>query len=102
MDTNKRIREMMDEREWSDYKLAQYAGLSQSTISNLFSRSNEPTISTLRYICDAFGVTLAQFFSEGPAVELTEKQYDMVCKWSRLDDRQQMMVLELINSYLGK
>ncbi|MCB6477564.1 helix-turn-helix domain-containing protein [Emergencia timonensis] len=90
MDTNKRIREMMDERGWSDYKLAQYAGLSQSTISNLFSRSNEPTISTLRYICDAFGVTLAQFFSEGPAVELTEKQYDMVCKWSRLDDRQQM------------
>ena len=39
MDTKKRIRELMDERQWSEYRLAISSGLSQSTIANIFNRN---------------------------------------------------------------
>ena len=40
------------------------SGLTQSTLNNLYSRNTEPKISTLRLICNAFGITLAEFFKE--------------------------------------
>ncbi|MDE7159135.1 MAG: helix-turn-helix transcriptional regulator, partial [Clostridiales bacterium] len=39
----------------------------QSKLNNLYSRNAEPKISTLRAICDAFGITLAEFFADEPA-----------------------------------
>lgn len=46
------------------YKLAKLSGVSQSTLSNMFSRNNDPSISTLEDICRAFGITLSQFFAD--------------------------------------
>ena len=63
-----RIRQLMDERGWTIYRLAQESKLSQTTISNIFKRNNQPSLPTVNAICDACGITLAQFFSEdGPA-----------------------------------
>ena len=52
------------ERGWSINNLAMEAMLTQSTVNNLYTRGTEPKISTLRAICGAFGITLAEFFSE--------------------------------------
>ena len=38
--------------------------LSQTTISNIFKRNNQPSPPTVNAICDACGITLAQFFTE--------------------------------------
>ncbi len=38
--------------------------LTQSTINNLYTRHTEPKISTLRAICNAFGISLSEFFNE--------------------------------------
>ena len=46
------------------YRLAQESGLSQTTISNIFKRNNQPSLPTVNAICDACGITLAQFFTE--------------------------------------
>lgn len=62
MDVHERIRGLMEERGWSEYRLAQKAGLSQSAISNLFRRHTLPSIPTLEAICNGFGLTLSQFF----------------------------------------
>ena len=59
-----RIRQLMAEREWTIYRLAQESGLSQTTISNIFKRNNQPSLPTVNAICDACGITLAQFFTE--------------------------------------
>lgn len=64
MDVIKRIDDLMREREWSDYKLASESGLSSSTIANIHRRNTVPSIPTLEAICSAFGITLAQFFSD--------------------------------------
>lgn len=59
-----RIRQLMNERGWTIYRLAQESGLSQTTISNIFKRNNQPSLPTVNAICDACGITLAQFFTE--------------------------------------
>ena len=64
MDVIKKIDDLMKERHWSDYKLAIESGLSSSTIANIHRRNTVPSISTLEAICSAFGITLAQFFSD--------------------------------------
>jgi transcriptional regulator with XRE-family HTH domain len=59
-----KIDEMRRARGWSINYLAMEAMLTQSTLNNLYARQAEPKISTLRAICGAFNITLAQFFEE--------------------------------------
>ena len=74
LDALERIRSLMDERKWSEYRLAKAAKLPQSTISTLFSRNNLPSLPTLEAICGGLGITMSQFFAEGELVELTPEQ----------------------------
>ena len=98
MDTQKRIRELMEERNWTDYRLAKEANLSHSTVTNMFNRNNAPTLPTLEAVCRAFGITLAQFFAEGEEVQLTDEQQKLFSKWSTLTDRQKQILLELMDA----
>lgn len=96
MDAKQRIRELMAQRQWSEYRLAIAPGLSQSTIANIFSRNTTPSIATLESICSAFGITLAQFFSDGEMVELTPEQREMFSAWSSLSTHQKEALSHLI------
>ena len=49
---------------WSMYELAENAGIPQSTLSNMFLRKTLPSISTLNKICDAFKISMAEFFMD--------------------------------------
>ena len=91
--------ELMEERGWTDYRLAKEANLSHSTITNVFKRNNAPTLPTLEVICRAFGITLAQFFAEGgEAVEITDEQRELFAKWSTLTEKQKALLLEFIGT----
>ena len=97
MDAKARIRQLMDEREWSEYMLAIEAGLSQSTVANIFNRNTTPSIPTIEAICDAFGLTLAQFFSEGNLTMLTSEQQVIFQHWSSLNPQQKAVLAQLID-----
>ena len=71
MDTHERLRQLLNERGWSEYKLAKRCGLSESTVANIFRRNTVPSIATLETICSGFGITMSQFFAEGDMVEIT-------------------------------
>ena len=96
MDAKARIRELMAERKWSEYRLAIASGLSQSTVANIFNRNTTPSIATLESICAGFGITLAQFFAEGDMVELTGEQKEMFAAWSSLSKDQKDVLRQLI------
>lgn len=98
MDVNGRIRELLNERNWTEYKLAKESGLSQSTISNIFKRNTVPSISTLELICKGFGISLSQFFSEGNMVELSEEQRDFFINWASLTMREKTIISELVEA----
>ena len=96
MDAKARIKELMEERGWSEYRLAIASGLSQSTVANIFNRNTTPSVATLERICNGFGITLAQFFAEGDMVELTEEQKEMFAARSALTREQKDMLAQLI------
>ena len=96
MDARMRIRNLMDERGWSEYRLAIASGLSQSTVANIFNRNTMPSVATLEAICQGFGISLAQFFAEGNMVELSEEQRVMFSEWSALTAEQKNVLRELI------
>ena len=98
MDAQKRIRQLMEERNWTDYRLAKESDLSHSTVTNMFNRNNAPTLPTLEAVCKAFGTTLAQFFTEGSTLELTEEQRILFTKWSTLKEKQKRVLLVLIDT----
>ena len=96
MDAKQRIRELMQERQWSGYRLAIASGLSQSTVANIFNRNTTPSVATLEAICCGFGITLAQFLAQGNMVELTDEQHAMFQDWSSLTKSQKEALAHLI------
>lgn len=96
MKVTERIEQLMKQRGWSVYRLGKESGLSQSTLAHVFRKDSEPTISTLEIICNAFGITLSQFFAEGDFVSLTGEQRDILDKWATLTDEQKQLVLSMI------
>ncbi len=103
MDILQRLRDLMVERGWSEYRLTKEAGISQSTISNVFKRNTAPTLPTLEALCHAFGITMAQLFSEdGDPVVLTNRQRRILAQWSTLTEVQQESLLDLIRKVSRK
>lgn len=100
MDVIERIDILMKERGWTDYKLAVESGLSSSTIANIHRRHTVPSIPTLEAICDAFGITLSQFFNEDDSsVQLNEEQQEFFHTWLSLTDTQKNIVATLIKEF---
>lgn len=98
MDAQKCIRQLMDERGWTDYRLAKEANLSHSTVTNMFNRNNAPTLPTLEAVCRAFGITLTHFFTEDGESQITEEQQKLFSIWSTLTDEQKRLLLDLMNT----
>ena len=95
----KQIQDLMVERGWSEYRLAKESNLSQTTIANMFKRNNAPTLPTLEAVCNAFGLTLSQFFAEGnDPIELTDQQKELFKRWATLNDTQKKILLDLMNN----
>ena len=97
MDVKARLRELMEERGWTIYRVAKEAGIPWSTVRNMFKRNTEPSISTLECICDGMGLTLSQFF-DLQYNGLDHRQQKVVDKWDSLNERDQNLVLELIDA----
>lgn len=98
IDILRRITDYREARGWTEYQLAEQSGLPQSTISSWYRKDMVPTIPSLEKICNAFGITLSQIFSESEdAVSLTEPQRALLERWSRLDEKQQAVIFQLID-----
>lgn len=98
-----RIRQLNQERNWTDYRLAKEAGLSQSTISNLMARGNSPTLFTLERICHAYGITLSQFFCGCDCVDdpkISEEVRQLVRLYQKLSICQREKVFHYIDELL--
>ena len=82
------IRKNREARGWTEYQLAERSGLPQSTISSWYKKGMTPSFSSLEKICEAFGLTLSQFFADAEdRLALTPAQRTLLDKWSRLPPR---------------
>ena len=89
MNVLERIKQLKDERGWSNYKLSQVTGVSQTTLRNMFTRNTLPSIATLESICKGFGITLVQFFAnESEPITLDDEQKALLKTWGVLSKEQ--------------
>lgn len=97
IEINKKILRLCQERGWSNYELAQRADLTQSTLNSSLNRDAPPKIDTLSRICDAFGITLAQFFLEDEQVEiLSAEEKELIASFRRMPPEKQAALLEFL------
>ena len=74
MNVIERIRQLKNERGWTDYRLAQEALIPQSTLASVYERNTPPKLDVLEQLCHAFGPTLAQFFREEEEPQLLTRE----------------------------
>ena len=98
-----RIKELCDVHGMTKYRLAQKTGISQTALSNMIAQKHAPTVSTLQKICDAFGISLAQFFVKNEArANLTDLQKEILDTWDELDEKEQEIMISFVRSLKRK
>lgn len=97
MDVLARIKELMKQRNWTNYRLAKKTNKQVNQISDMFKRQTIPSIATLEGICDAFEITMSEFFAEGeePTI-LSPKQREILWAYDSLGDSEK----DLLRTYL--
>ena len=97
MDINSKIEKLKVERGWTDYDLAQQSLLTQSTIASMKARNSPPKLDTLQAICNAFGITLSQFFLEDEKIEiLSEQEKILLEEFRKLPPQKQKALIDLL------
>ncbi len=89
-----RINELCKARSWTYYRLAKESGIPYSTLNTMLHKTYVPTVPSLMKLCNGFGITIAQFFSEqDETVRLTKNQKDCLAQWDQLDAHGQELAL---------
>ena len=94
-----RITYYRQQKNWSEYQLAENSGLTQSTISSWYRKNMIPSIPSLDKICSAFGISLSQFFSSDKEdFSLTDMQRELLIESNRLTAKQQNALIKFIQT----
>ena len=95
---NKKISALCDEREWTLYTLSEKTDIPYSTLNSSVNRNAPPKIDTLEKICEAFGITLAQFFIDDEEVEiLSKKEKELITSFRELSPNKQQALIDFIS-----
>lgn len=98
IDVTARIKQLADERDWTEYRLVKASGLAASTIANIYHRGTTPSISTLETLCNTFGISLSQFFDDELYQDLTREQTELLHHFASLTPEQRRIILTLLES----
>ena len=100
IDVLKCITEMREARKWTEYQLAEKSGLTQSTISSWYRKGMLPTIPSLLKICNAFEISMSQFFIEdnSQTISLDDRQRALLTAAEKLDSNQYNSLLHFIET----
>ncbi len=96
MNTLKKINKIRLERNWSIYRLSVESGISQSTLTNMFNCETLPSITTLECLCHAFGITMAEFFTEDTGGAQSPSDRELLALYHGLSDEAQQSVVTLL------
>ena len=98
MEIHARIKQLLAERGWTEYRLSRECGLAQTTIGNLVRRNTLPSMATLETICKGFGISMAQFFAEGDMREVTPELKEVFDCWVSLTPDQKKAALAMLKA----
>lgn len=105
-DVLNRIEFFLNFKHWSVYKLAKEAGLSYSSLNNIFNRKTCPSIITLEKICYGLGITLSEFFeyNNNPLrnEEISEQEQDILNSYRTLSVSDKKLLEAYLNGLCKK
>lgn len=95
-----KITKLREARHWSEYQLAEYSGLTQSTISSWYCKNMQPSFHSLHKICNAFEMTMSEFFMEenSTVIEVTHRQAELLHECAKLTPEQYDKLLEFLST----
>ncbi len=69
----------------------------------MFARGTCPTVDTLEKICDAFGISLAEFFEEDDRkAHVSKEELELLRKYRALTDKEKDAVKSMIDALFKK
>lgn len=101
-DVLSRITVLREQKGWSVYKLAKLSGIPQSTIATWYQKNLCPPIDKIEILCDTFGISLTEFFSDGSTIENVHGANELLPKWILLNQKQKKAIMILIDTFLSK
>ena len=99
-DVLSRIKELREARGWSVYHLAKLSGIPQSTIATWYQKNLYPPVDKIEILCQTFGISLTEFFSDGTLFEASPEIRDLLHQWALLSPKQKAILLSLIDTFL--
>ena len=92
MDVGERIKELREKAGFTQNKLAEWAGVSQTHLRRVELGQQDITIGQLRLVCDGLGVTLAEFFA------VNEKEENLKYVIAQFSQKQKQLLLYFLKS----
>lgn len=92
MDVGARIRELREKAGFTQNKLAEWAGVSQTHLRRVELGQQDITVGQLGLVCDGLGVTLSEFFN---VFEERETFSEVIAK---LTPKQKQLLIEFLKS----
>ena len=92
MDVGIRIKELREKAGFTQNRLAEWSGISQTHLRRVELGQQDITVGHLHMICDGLGVTLAEFFT------VSEAQENLSDVISRLTPKQKQLLMEFLKS----
>lgn len=92
MNIGERIKQLRDGAGFSQNKLAEWAGISQTHLRRVELGQADITVGHLRLICDALGISLKDFFNVSNDTE------DVASAISNLSPKQKQLLIEFLKS----
>ncbi len=97
MNIMERIDELCRQHDISKYRLSQITGISQSAFSKMARQQSTLSLETIQRICDALGISMAQFFAEADEYpDLTVQQKQLLHSWISLDEKKRAYALLML------
>ena len=95
---NARIKELCEERGFSYYELAKRSDIPYSTLNTMILKENQPSLSTVKKLCNGFGISLLQFFNTADTpVALSEAQKECLALFDVLTSEEQALAIAYMN-----
>lgn len=93
-----RINELANKKGWSFYELSKQTGISTNTIYN-WQKGAVPSLSNVVTVCEAFGITVEQFFCGLDSYMLSDDEKKILQEWFSLSDLEKRAILDMIETF---
>ena len=102
-DVLERIEQLLQDHKWTTYRLANESGIPVSSLYNMLDRRTMPKLDNLYKICQAFQMSMSEFFAEdGAKVQATEGDREILKRYHRLTKPQKDRLLAYADGLAGE